>query len=300
MKPVKKLIEKIFNLVLPLIKPEIVQRFLRRAGFKFPYYRFAEKLNYRGLVDFTVNEKKLFMLSYNCPFEMFIFWFGIYGYWEPVQLKVWSHLVLDADYILDIGANNGIYTLIASTNPKARIFAFEPVPAVVSMLEKNVSLNLPNKIEVKPILVGDVVGESILYIPREGWVDVASLDKKFASGVYGIDTKLREFPCEMTTVDVVLSDLGRKTNERVLCKIDVEQAEHLVMVGMSKTLSAGNLLFVVELLSSENYSKVRSIVPDFYIVYAIDEISKSVYEVDSFTAGATNYIFSTIKSKFTI
>lgn len=297
MKLVKSILESLFNIIHPLLQPEWVQKSLRLAGFKFPYYRFAQKLNYRGLVPFTVNGTKLYMQSYNCPFEMFIFWFGIFGYWEPTQLKVWSRLVKEADIILDIGANNGIYSLIASTNKSAQIFAFEPVPAVIEMLRKNVSLNNSNYIEVKPLLVGDSVGQSILYIPREGWVDVASLDKEFAGSVYGEGTKLREFSCAMTSVDVTLEESGWKPGQSVLCKIDVEQAEDLVLRGMEKILHDDNLQFIIELLNVEQFFSAQELIPKTYNIYAIDEAKKSVYSVTEFTLGATNYLFTKTDSK---
>lgn len=297
MKQIKITLERIFNIVYPILKPEWVQRSLRFIGFKFPYYRFAEKLNYRGLVPFTANGTKLYMQSYNCPFEMFIFWFGIYGYWEPTQLKVWTQLIKEADIILDIGANNGIYSLIATTNESAKIVAFEPVPDVLEMLHKNISLNNSNTIEVKSVLVGDKVGKSILYIPREGWVDVASVNKEFAGSVYGEDTKLREFPCDMTSVDITLEEYGWKRGQSVLCKIDVEQAEELVLRGMEKILQDDNLQFIVELLNVEKFLSARQYIPQTFFVYAIDEIKKSVYPVDEFTVGATNYLFTKTNNK---
>ncbi|MFM2424364.1 MAG: 2-O-methyltransferase NoeI [Candidatus Parcubacteria bacterium] len=292
MKFIKSVIEYVFNIIYPILKPEIVQRLLRNIGFKFPYYRFAEKLGYRGIVDFYVNKQLLRMRSYNSPIEIFIFWFGIYGYWEAVQLRLWSKLVLEADIILDIGANNGVYSLIASTNTRAKVFAFEPAPDVLDMLRVNVELNYPNKIEVMPVLVGDVVGESTLYIPKEGWTDIASLDKEFAKSAYGDSPSLREITCSMTTIDAVLEKSDRRPEQTVLCKIDVEQAEMLVLAGMKNTLATKNVQFVIELLTEENFNNVCTLIPANYSIYAINEVKKSVTLVTKFNSEATNYLFT--------
>ena len=47
-----------------------------------------------------------------------------------------------SDVIFDIGANTGIFALVSgAANPKARIFAFEPVSRVFEKLKGNVALN---------------------------------------------------------------------------------------------------------------------------------------------------------------
>ena len=43
---------------------------------------------------------------------------------------------------LDIGANQGIYSLIAAGNPNcSRVFSFEPMPGTFELLQKNVAVN---------------------------------------------------------------------------------------------------------------------------------------------------------------
>ncbi|PIZ66784.1 hypothetical protein COU87_01065 [Candidatus Roizmanbacteria bacterium CG10_big_fil_rev_8_21_14_0_10_39_12] len=289
MKFFKKQIESIFNILIPVLKIELIQRIMRSFGLHLPYYRFAEKLNYQGVVNFIVNEKKLHLQSYNKPFEMFIFWYGIFGYWEPLQLKLWSRLVLSADIVLDIGANTGIYSLIAQTNSLASVYAFEPVPDVREMLIKNISLNHPSKIKVDSRLLGDHVGSQTLYIPRSGWVDVASIDKNFAQN-YLFGNKMQELVCQMTTVDDFLNDLQLKNNERILCKIDVEGAEEMVLTGMIDSIQKRNITFTMELLNDNYFAKVSSVLPNKFSIYAIDEIAHKIYKSDHFVEGATNYL----------
>ena len=290
-KKIKNILGGIFNIIYPVLKPSWIQLFLRRVGFRFPYYRFAEKLDYRGKVDFVVNGKKLFLQSDNQSIEMHIFWSGIYGVWEPTQLKLWSSLVKQADVILDIGANTGIYSLIASTNNKANIFAFEPVPDVIKMLETNIELNSPNRIKIVDKLVGDKVGKSTIYIPRSGWVDVASVDKDFA-GKFANNEKLLELKKEMVTVDDFLTRNNVNFNQRILCKIDVEGAEEMVLLGMAEALVKRKIVFTIELLNKEYFTKVLKIIPSDYKIYAIDEVNRRVYLTDIFVKGATNYLCS--------
>src|SRR5260370_14986257 len=66
-----------------------------------------------------------------------------YGIWEPCETKALIKLLAaDADF-LDIGANIGWYTILASGALKDRgmVHAFEPDPSNFSLLMENVALN---------------------------------------------------------------------------------------------------------------------------------------------------------------
>jgi FkbM family methyltransferase len=55
---------------------------------------------------------------------------------------------------LDIGANQGLYSLLAQTNPKCvRVLAFEPVAETVAFLERNLALNGADKVQVCPLAI---------------------------------------------------------------------------------------------------------------------------------------------------
>lgn len=289
MKIIKNLLEKIFNLIFPILKPEFIQHMLRRMGFKFPYYRFAEKLDYRGIVDFEVNGKILYMRSHNGPIEMFIFWYGIFGYWESVQLKLWSKLVLIADVICDVGANNGVYSLIASTNVKAKVYSFEPVPLVKEMLDQNVELNQLSNIETSNLVVGDAEKVVNLYIPREGWVDVASINKQFAEQALSVNHS-RALECQMTSLDSFFDKKVAKTPKRILLKIDVEGVEAIVLKGMQNLLINHNTFFQVEILTPASFNELRTLIPSWYVVRAIDEEKKRISLTNDYIQGVSNYL----------
>jgi FkbM family methyltransferase len=289
-KIIKVALEAVFNLVYPVLQPVFVQRILRTLGFRFPYYRFAEKLKYTGLVDFKVNDTELLMQSYNTPIDMFIFWYGIFGYWESTQLQLWSRLVMQSGVILDVGANSGVYSLIASTNKKAKVHAFEPVPVVREMLARNASLNKDATINISSSLVGDKVGNETLYVPRSGWVDVASVDKVFAER-FAKPNELVEVLCPMTTIDEYLSDLKIGADEVVLAKIDVEGAEERVLQGMINTLKYKTFVFTAELLTESIFNNFVKSLPATYQCHAIDEQKKSVYPIGQYEELVTNYLF---------
>src|SRR5689334_10116262 len=70
-----------------------------------------------------------------------LFWQGLSSY-ESQSIKLWSHLAARASIIVDGGAHNGLFGLIAGAiNPSATIVAFEPEPRTFDKLVGNCELN---------------------------------------------------------------------------------------------------------------------------------------------------------------
>jgi FkbM family methyltransferase len=89
-----------------------------------------------------------------------LFYFGTY---EEEDCKLWMRLCEKADVIFDVGANIGLYSLLASTtNPRASIHAFEPTPDLFNAFSGNVALNQLSNIRANQLAVGNVSGEAYL------------------------------------------------------------------------------------------------------------------------------------------
>ena len=70
-----------------------------------------------------------------------LYWRGIES-WESETIPVFYTLAQNASLVLDIGANTGVYTLLACTaNPTTKVISFEPVPSVYDKLVENVCVN---------------------------------------------------------------------------------------------------------------------------------------------------------------
>ncbi len=108
------------------------------------------------------------MRHYGFELENEVFWRGLENGWEHVSISLWTKLVKEANVILDVGANTGIYSLIAkSVNPDSRVYAFEPVERVFEKLEFNNRLNDFDIICFDQAL-SDTDGEAIIYdVPSE-------------------------------------------------------------------------------------------------------------------------------------
>src|SRR5436305_6739082 len=105
--------------------------------FASPPEKVYRHLHFEG--PFTVHwgRNKFRMVHYGYQLENALFW-EPKGGWERESLRIWSELCTQADCIVDIGANTGVFALLAKTiNPKARVIAFEPVARVFQKLVKN-------------------------------------------------------------------------------------------------------------------------------------------------------------------
>lgn len=82
---------------------------------------------------------------YNNAFywETEIFWQGFEEInWEKKTREIWEELAQKSEVILDVGANTGIFSILAKANNlKAIIHSFEPQPNVFRILQKNNSIN---------------------------------------------------------------------------------------------------------------------------------------------------------------
>ena len=99
-------------------------------------------MHFHGLFNVGIGADKEFRIRhYGYPVENQIFWEGITGGWEKYSMKVWMDLVSKSKVIFDVGANTGVYTLVAKAlNPDVEVHGFEPFPAIYDKYLSNIHL----------------------------------------------------------------------------------------------------------------------------------------------------------------
>jgi FkbM family methyltransferase len=167
-------------------------------------------------------------------------WLGQYVYltgcYEPPTARVIAGLLNPGDTFIDVGANSGFFTLLASyrVGPGGHVLAFEPVPSMRSQLQANLSLNGVTNVMIYDVALSNTVGECPLHegpIGHKGLSSLRPLDN--AATTYSVKT--------MPLDNLVTSDVGVK-----LIKIDVEGAEQLVIDGMRQILEQQRPSVVIE------------------------------------------------------
>lgn len=159
-------------------------------------------------------------------------WIILGGTWENFVDDVLCALARPGGVFLDIGANQGYYTIKLAhlVGAAGRGFSFEPNPELYSVLADNVAINgLAGRIQTFPLAAGEAPGRSRLHFGYAnmggGYVDPPG-GEPAPEGERGVDV-------EIARVDDLLP-AGQTVD---LIKIDAEGFEPLVLRGMRETLA---------------------------------------------------------------
>lgn len=150
------------------------------------------------------------------------------GSYEPEISRLLIALLRPGELFLDVGANMGVHTLTALAIG-ARTIAFEPVPRIRMHLCENIGLNgLQKNAQVHELALSDRVGSATLYV-------ASRVDDGSHSLIQGVPASQIDAICvQCVRLDDLLEQDPPDTN--LVCKIDVEGAESLVLDGMSNTI----------------------------------------------------------------
>ena len=131
---------------------------------------------------------------------------------------------------IDIGANQGLFSIIASKNSKnVRSYAFEPVPKTFSLLQENVKFNRLAK-KCFPInkAISNRVGANKIFIPKNhsGAATLASQNILYGNS---------DFCLEIASIDALgLNKIINAENYPIYVKVDVEGYEQTVIEELIK------------------------------------------------------------------
>lgn len=173
------------------------------------------------------------------PIGRYLFWSGV-RYFEPETTGVFLKLARRARVVLDIGANTGVYTLLACAAGDARVLSFEPVPRNCELLSANLRANgWESRCEARREAVCNVTGRADLRVPCVEVPDTASLCENITADV-AFDI--------VNVATVTIDSVCAETDPVDLVKIDVEGAEATVIEGMRRVLSTSRPAVIVECL----------------------------------------------------
>jgi FkbM family methyltransferase len=223
------------------------------------------------------------MHHFGYQLENELFWSGIEDGWEKTSVGLWIKLVKKSKTIIDIGANTGIFALIAkAANPSAAVYAFEPLIRVHKKLHENIVLN---NFDIKsyPLAVSNSSGKAYVF------------DQPEAENVYSVTVNKNIHPDGKgvkTEIDIITLDSFIEENKITgieLMKIDVETHEGEVLEGFMKHLPTFRPTFLIEILRNEVGEKVEKCIEGLgYLYYNIDEHG-GVVKVDRVMRRGHNY-----------
>jgi FkbM family methyltransferase len=224
------------------------------------------RLHFAGEFEVQCGPRTLRMYSDSTYLENAVFWEGIPYREERCSLGLWMKLAETSEVILDIGANTGIFALVAKCmNPTARVYGFEPVHRVWERFKRSVDLN-GFDIRCIEAAASNADGEATIYdAPTDHIYSVTVGRDLNPPGSVSIPTTVRTMRVDTLVRDEHLPRVD-------LVKIDVETHEPQVLEGMSEALSAFRPTMLVEVLNDEVASRVDALLAGLgYLFFDIDE-----------------------------
>jgi FkbM family methyltransferase len=162
------------------------------------------------------------------------------GLMEFEEMSFLLHYLQSEDLFVDIGANSGSYTILASVVQGSSVISFEPVDTSFTRLLNNVKLNdVTHLVDLRKKAIGAEVGS----------VRISS-DFDSTNRILGNhDSTKDSVLVEISTLDQEIQRIPK------MIKIDVEGFESQVLAGASELLKDKNLQAgIIELNGSgENY-----------------------------------------------
>jgi FkbM family methyltransferase len=143
------------------------------------------------------------------------------------------HALREEDLFADIGANIGVYTILASKNAGAKVISIEPIPGTFENLRRNTELNqVAGRVELLCYGVGDKHGSLRFTKDYDAVNHVVGENETFDSNA------LIEVP--VRPLDELLA--GRQPS---FCKIDVEGFEWPALKGAAGMLASPALKGII-------------------------------------------------------
>ena len=162
----------------------------------------------------------------------------IYGNWEPVATEAILTYVQPGMCVFDIGAHLGYYSLLLAkcVGPGGRVVSFEAAESNFSRLQRNISVNNLDNVELINLAV----------FSKSGTIPISLSSTDTGSGDWSISRQANKDSIEVQTISLDQFCEAKRVLPDFL-KIDVEGAEHDVLLGARETIGRCQPTMLIEL-----------------------------------------------------
>lgn len=276
-------------------------RFFKKRRFlilKF-VYRYLIQLGIRKDYWVQISDTQFFNKKFgmhSCQFTdqiaCNILKFGWQAYEPPLGLLVSTfakHLPLT---FIDIGANTGFYSLLASASGAKKVYSYEPVPDIFHILKSNV-ISSKLSINLFQEAIANQPGQMPIYLPKNNYKYIetsASLNPDFRA------QHAEKVTVQVRTLDELASQFISDTSTQqdiFLVKIDVESYELPVLIGGNEFFKKIRPLIIIELLdTNKDRQEIYNVISAHgYKAFALDDNSVEQLNSLSSSSASNNYLF---------
>jgi FkbM family methyltransferase len=238
--------------------------------FKFIGWQFYKRLT-RNSIDIEIIPGAKIRCYPDGRSAAAVLYCGLYDYHE---MNFLLRYLRAEDSCIDIGANVGIYTILAASKIKSgSIYSFEALPKNFNRLEENIKLNQFQQVKPYAIAVSDSTGNIALNLAEGD-------SMPFISNIASDNT----ITVPTDTLDNLFSE--QSITNLTLAKMDIEGAEILAFKGakslLAKQLPPVWILEIIDAVENFGYQKqdVVNLIKDYgYGLYNYDADTNKVYSV---------------------
>ena len=171
------------------------------------------------------------------------------SYEPPLPLLMMALLLRSEGLFVDVGANTGVYSIMAGVIASDRkIVAFEPLPPVVEILRRNIAANhLTDRITLYDVALSDCAGTADLHLPdpSHGLIETsASLEESFQKSHATVRVNVSR-----------LDDIAVSEPIAVL-KVDIEGHESAFLHGARETVLRDRPFIFAEVVGPAKRSRI--------------------------------------------
>jgi FkbM family methyltransferase len=205
------------------------------------------------------------------------------GFMEYEDMLFLLHALQPTDTFVDVGANIGAYTILASKVVKSHSIAFEPLPETADRLKDQIQVNrIESIVDVRNMGVGDKKG-ALFFTNNNDTINKVSL-----AGERENTTRV-----EVGTLDTELAE-----DAQYFFKIDVEGFEYNVIEGASRIFAKANVAaLIIELNGSgEEFGHSNEEIHQKLLTFnfkpiAYDPLSRTLAKLDGYNKNGGNTIY---------
>jgi FkbM family methyltransferase len=216
------------------------------------------------------------------------------GLYEPCTSLVLRSVLRDGDTFIDVGANVGWFSMLASrwTGSRGTVLSVEPSSRECQRLREHVVHNRLSNVRVLQLAAGAEEGDAVLHVADERHSGLNTLRPTFMYD--DVVESYTEKVCIRTLDHVVAQEHVAKVH---VIKIDVEGAEYDVLLGARDILERDRPAVIIEVAGRTAAPRhagreaIERLLRSFgYGFAAIDADSVAVTQVDELTGSMENFV----------
>jgi FkbM family methyltransferase len=215
------------------------------------------------------------------------------GFYELAEENFVKNVVRGGDWVIDVGANVGSFSLLAAghVGPLGRVFSFEPNPRPASLMAKSLVMNWAHdRVVQRPVAVGDSRGvvELTFVSERLGDGQVGQREVTRSTFAQSVKTLGRDCANVVQVPCVRLDDEFPIDLPIKVLKIEVEGYEGRVLAGAGRLLQRRCVDFILMELLEEvagsrwhaTLKQVNNVIEHGYAVCTLTKEGKLVEQKD--------------------